>query len=230
LWRGRSAVSVKAREGRLYCSEHVYVNGDGWRLSFFGGERERSVVMIDPATATGENGSISSPGTDEGPTSVYKAARSSEATYIEPSPITQQSSIAKLSMGATEASFHSVASDVEPSPSHEDREEPAPQRIMSDTQRQLHDILTTECLVSTVPCSGCGCEVAHLREHPLFDDVGTCVRCLDYLDPDTTLAGKAAQDTARELINTGWERDDDDKEIYCRLCGEGGEILQCDKC
>ncbi|KAF4715670.1 hypothetical protein FOZ62_019007, partial [Perkinsus olseni] len=142
LWRGRSVVSVKAREGRLYCSEHVYVNvgqlekrvNDRFTgveiLFFFCGERERSVVMIDPATATGEDGSISSPGTDEGPSSVHKAARSSEATSLDPPPITQRSSIAEISMRATEASFHSVASDVEPSPTHEDREEPAPQRIM----------------------------------------------------------------------------------------------------
>ncbi|KAF4704703.1 mitochondrial peripheral inner membrane protein, partial [Perkinsus olseni] len=156
------------------------------------------------------------PGTDEGPASVHKAARPSEATSLDTPPITQRSSIAEISMRATEASFHSVASDVEPSPSQEDREGPAPHRIMSGTQRQLHDILATECLVSTVPCSGCGCKVAHLREHPLFDDVGTCVRCLDYLDPDTTLAGKAAQDTARERISTGWERDDDDKEVGCQ--------------
>ncbi|EER00648.1 hypothetical protein Pmar_PMAR019797, partial [Perkinsus marinus ATCC 50983] len=50
----------------------------------------------------------------------------------------------------------------------------------------------------------------HLREHPLFNDIGTCVRCLDYLDPDTSLAEKASQGIPRKFIHTGWERDCDD--------------------
>lgn len=33
----------------------------------------------------------------------------------------------------------------------------------SDTEsNRLHELLTTECLASVVPCSGCGCEVGEL--------------------------------------------------------------------
>lgn len=61
---------------------------------------------------------------------------------------------------------------------------------------------------------------AHLREHPLFNDIGTCVRCLDYLDPDTSLAEKASQGIPRKFIHTGWERDcDDAKEVRHELPG-----------
>ena len=71
-----------------------------------------------------------------------------------------------------------------------------------------------------INCTACWKQVNHhvmnnIMRHPVLG-VAICRYCRDFYEGDGSEAG--------------WEKDEDGVDMYCRWCGQGGEVLGCDKC
>ena len=71
-----------------------------------------------------------------------------------------------------------------------------------------------------INCTACWKQVNHhvmnnLVRHPVLG-VAVCRHCRDFYEGDGSEAG--------------WEKDEEGVDLYCRWCGQGGEVLGCDSC
>ena len=71
-----------------------------------------------------------------------------------------------------------------------------------------------------VRCTACWKQVNHhvmnsVMRHPVLG-VAICRYCRDFYEGDGT--------------EDGWEKDEEGLDLYCRWCGQGGEVLGCDNC
>lgn len=71
-----------------------------------------------------------------------------------------------------------------------------------------------------INCTACWKQVNHhvmnnIMRHPVLG-VAICRHCRDFYEGDGSEAG--------------WEKDEDGVDMYCRWCGQGGEVLGCDNC
>jgi len=69
-----------------------------------------------------------------------------------------------------------------------------------------------------IQCTACWKQVNHhimnsVMRHPVLG-VAICKQCRDFYDGD----------------GEDWEKDEDGVDLYCRWCGQGGEVLGCDEC
>lgn len=72
----------------------------------------------------------------------------------------------------------------------------------------------------TIQCTACWKQVNHhvmnsIMRHPVLG-VSICRSCRYFYDGDGT--------------DEAWEKDEDGVDMYCRWCGQGGEVLGCDDC
>ena len=71
-----------------------------------------------------------------------------------------------------------------------------------------------------VRCTACWKQVNHhimnnVVRHPVLG-VAICRQCRDFYDGDGS--------------DEAWDKDEEGVDLYCRWCGQGGEVLGCDKC
>ena len=71
-----------------------------------------------------------------------------------------------------------------------------------------------------INCTACWKQVNHhvmnsLMRHPVLG-VAICRHCRDFYEGDGS--------------EEGWEKDEEGVDMYCRWCGQGGEVLGCDSC
>jgi len=71
-----------------------------------------------------------------------------------------------------------------------------------------------------INCTACWKQVNHhlvntVMRHPILG-VAVCKTCFNFYDGDGS--------------DDAWEKDEDGVDLYCRWCGQGGEVLGCDEC
>eukprot|EP00742_Colponemidia_sp_Colp-10_P004208 GILJ01004489.1.p1 GENE.GILJ01004489.1~~GILJ01004489.1.p1 ORF type:complete len:1089 (+),score=177.81 GILJ01004489.1:291-3269(+) len=112
----------------------------------------------------------------------------------------------------------------------ENKSDPVPKKMIArKTMMQLAGTMIPGVDVTTAPatktvvdegpteveilseCSVCSVKKHWLYRHPLLD-VGLCEKCIKF------------------YYQGGWTKDELGKDLFCRWCGDGGSILQCDFC
>ena len=78
-----------------------------------------------------------------------------------------------------------------------------------------------------------------IKVGPVFKDKQLHIKVVFYFQINSTngvtrhpLLGVGICMTCRKFYKdgSGWEKDEDGCDIYCRWCGQGGELFLCDKC